>query len=49
MKRLVILGEGHGEVSALPVLARKILLEKDAERRLLVDDEIIRATIPPAW
>lgn len=43
MKRLVILGEGHGEVSALPVLARKILREKDAAQQLFVDDEIIRA------
>lgn len=46
MKRLVILGEGHGEVSALPVLAKKILLEKDAERRLFVDEGIIRAHNP---
>lgn len=46
MKRLVIIGEGHGEVSALPILARKILHQKDAERHLFVDDEIIRAHNP---
>lgn len=46
MKRLVILGEGHGEVSALPVLARRILHDKDVEKRLFVDDDIIRAHNP---
>src|ERR1017187_9611277 len=46
MKRLVILGEGHGETSALPVLARKILKEKDAGQRLFVDDDIIRTHNP---
>jgi Domain of unknown function (DUF4276) len=46
MKRLVILGEGHGEMSALPILARKLLREKDSERRLFVDDEIIRTHNP---
>ena len=46
MKRLVIIGEGHGEESALPILAKKILQEKDAERRLIVDEDIIRAHNP---
>ena len=46
MKRLVIIGEGHGEVSALPILAKRILQEKDAERRLFVDEDIIRAHNP---
>ncbi len=46
MKRLVILGEGHGEVSALPILANRILQEKDTERQLFVDDAIIRAHNP---
>jgi hypothetical protein len=41
MKRLVLLGEGHGEVSALPVLARKILREKDTEQ-WIVDDAASR-------
>ena len=43
MKRLVLLGEGHGEVSALPVLARKLLKEKDPDKRLFADEEVIRA------
>ena len=46
MKRLVILGEGHGETSALPVLARKLLQEKDSEHRLFVDEDIIRTHNP---
>jgi hypothetical protein len=46
MKRLVILGEGHGEVTALPVLARKVLKEKDPDQRLFVDEEIIRTHNP---
>lgn len=46
MRRLVIVGEGHGEVSALPILTNKILREKDAEKRLFVDDAIIRAHNP---
>lgn len=46
MKRLVILGEGHGETSALPVLAKKILREKDSEQRLFVDEDIIRTHNP---
>jgi len=46
MKRLVLIGEGHGEVSALPILARKILQEKDPERQFIVDDEIVRAHNP---
>jgi len=46
MKRLVILGEGHGETSALPILARKLLREKDSEHRLFVDDDIIRTHNP---
>lgn len=42
MKRLVLLGAGHGETSALPVLAKKLLQEKDPDRLLFVDHEIIR-------
>src|SRR5207245_676262 len=42
MKRLVLLGAGHGEVSALPVLARRLLHERDPGHLLFVDDEIIR-------
>jgi hypothetical protein len=44
MKRLVLLGEGHGEVAALPVLARKLLQQKDAGGLLFVDDFVIRTT-----
>jgi hypothetical protein len=46
MKRLVILGEGHGETFALPILADKLLREKDSDRRLFVDREIIRTRNP---
>ncbi len=35
-----------GEISALPVLARKLLREKDSEQKLFVDDEIIRTRNP---
>lgn len=42
MKRLVLLGEGHGEVHALPILVGKILLEKDRNRTLFVDKDVIR-------
>lgn len=42
MKRLVLLGEGHGEVSALPILVRRLLQEKDEQRLLRVDQEVIR-------
>jgi hypothetical protein len=47
MKRLVLLGEGHGEVSALPILATKILKEKDAKQEFFVDDNIVRTHNPP--
>src|SRR4051812_30764791 len=43
MKRLVLLGEGQGEVLGLPVLARKLLQEKDADGRFFLDYEVIRA------
>jgi hypothetical protein len=42
MKRLVLLGEGHGEVSALPILISRLLREKAAEDRLYVDRDVIR-------
>jgi hypothetical protein len=47
MKRLVLLGEGHGEVSALPVLADKLLREKDTRNLLYVDCNVIRTS--PMW
>jgi hypothetical protein len=43
MKRLVLLGEGRGDIAALPVLARKLLQEKDPDRDFFVDDDIVRA------
>jgi hypothetical protein len=42
MKRLVLLGEGHGELSALPVLVKKVLAEKDLKQLLYVDKDVIR-------
>ncbi len=42
MKRLVLLGEGEGEVAALPVLVRKILLGKGAAP-LSLGDHVVRA------
>jgi hypothetical protein len=48
--KLVLLGEGHGEASALPILARKLLREKDPESRLLyVDSDIIRTRNPSGF
>jgi len=42
MKRLVLLGEGHGEVSALPILVTKLLREKSGSDPLHLDREVIR-------
>jgi len=42
MKRLVLLGEGHGEVLALPVLVKRLLKERDARQLLFVDSHVIR-------
>src|ERR1051326_7584241 len=42
MKRLVLLGEGHGEVPALPILVRKLLKERTSGNLLFVDSEVIR-------
>ena len=42
MKRLVLLGEGHGEVSALPILIRRLLKEKNAGDVLYLDKDLIR-------
>ena len=39
------LGEGHGEVSALPVLVKRLLKEKDAGRLLFVDPDVIRTPL----
>lgn len=42
MKRLVLLGEGHGEVAALPILVNRLLREKDTANLLYVDREVVR-------
>lgn len=42
MKRLVLLGEGHGDVAALPILVRRLLQEKDKAHLLHVDHDVIR-------
>jgi hypothetical protein len=49
MKRLVLVGEGYGEVSALPVLVRRLLQEKDTRHTLFVDHEVIRGPYPVKW
>jgi hypothetical protein len=46
MKRLVLIGEGHGETTALPVLIRKIIHHKGADQKVFVDEAIIRARNP---
>jgi hypothetical protein len=42
MKRLVVLGEGHGEVPALPILLQRILKEKNDRGSLYLDKDVIR-------
>jgi hypothetical protein len=49
MKRLVLVGEGFGEASALPTLVAKLLEEKDANRVFFVDREVIREPCPVRW
>jgi hypothetical protein len=49
MKRLVLLGEGYGEVSALPVLVGRLLREKDTRDTLFVDHDVIREPNPVKW
>jgi hypothetical protein len=48
MKRLVLLGEGQGEVLGLPILIRRLLKDKDAEHLLFADKEVVRAHNPLA-
>jgi len=43
MKRLVLLGEGQGEVLGLPILIRRLVNDKDAVPSLYVDKDVIRA------
>ncbi|MGA2657800.1 MAG: hypothetical protein ABSH34_09800 [Verrucomicrobiota bacterium] len=42
MMRLVLIGEGHGETSALPVLVEKFLSEKGQDLPVFVDHHVIR-------
>lgn len=42
MSRLVLIGEGHGDVSALPILVRKLLSEEGQQPVLFVDREVVR-------
>lgn len=49
MKRLVLVGEGYGEVSALPILVGRLLWEKDAGDTLFVDHDVIREPNPVKW
>ena len=49
MKRLVLLGEGQGDEAALPVLARKLLREKDTAKHFFVDQDVIRESNPVRW
>jgi hypothetical protein len=49
MKRLVLVGEGYGEVSALPALVGRLLREKDTGETLFVDHDVIREPNPVKW
>lgn len=49
MKRLVLVGEGHGDALALPTLVRKLLREKETDPIIYVDDEVIRESSPVKW
>lgn len=49
MKRLVLVGEGHGEVLALPALVRKILRERNAAQLLPLYDQVLRTPFPVRW
>lgn len=46
MKQLVLIGEGEGEASALPVLVRKLLREKKARQILPLRNEVLRTPFP---
>jgi hypothetical protein len=43
MKRLVLLGEGQGEVDGLPILTRKVLADRAAQSLLFADKDVVRA------
>ena len=49
MKRLVLVGEGQGDVAALPVLVRRLLREKESGGEVFVDHDVIRESSPVKW
>jgi hypothetical protein len=49
MKRLVLLGEGQGDEAALPVLVRKLLLERNRGRDFFADKDVIRGVSYMKW
>lgn len=49
MKQLVLLGEGHGETWALPLLVRKILREKTGNSPLSLQSPALRTVHPVRW
>jgi hypothetical protein len=49
MKRLVLVGEGQGDVAALPVLVRRLLREKESGGEVFVDHDVIRESSPVRW
>jgi len=49
MKRLVLLGEGQGDEAALPVLVRKLLLERNRDRDFFADKDVIRGASYMKW
>ena len=49
MKRLVLLGEGQGDEAALPVLVRKLLLERNRGRDFFADKDVMRGASYMKW
>ena len=49
MKRLVLVGEGQGDVAALQVLVRRLLREKESGGEVFVDHDVIRESSPVKW
>ena len=49
MKRLVLLGEGHGDEDALPVLVRKLLRERGKGEEFFVDGQVFRGASYMKW
>lgn len=49
MKRLVLLAEGQGDEAALPVLVRKLLLERNRDRDFFADKDVMRGASYMKW